>query len=52
LSDDDKKYVTFVKLFENEFVNQGYEEDRSISGKSRFGMEVVGAITAKRTQKS
>ena len=44
LSDTDKKYIEFGKQFENTFVNQGYEENRSIDQSLDLGWKLLSLL--------
>ena len=44
LSDIDKKYMTFGRLFEQEFVQQGVEENRSIDQTLEIGWKLLSAL--------
>lgn len=44
LSDIDKKYIKFGKLFETKFVNQGINENRSIEDSLDLGWELLSTL--------
>lgn len=44
LSPTDKKYIEFGKLFENKFVNQGFNENRSIEQSLDLGWELLSTL--------
>lgn len=44
LSPTDKKYIEFGKLFENRFVNQGFNENRSIEQSLDLGWELLSTL--------
>ena len=44
LSPIDKKYIEFGKLFENRFVNQGFNENRSIEESLDLGWELLSTL--------
>lgn len=44
LSPTDKKYMEFGKLFENRFVNQGFNENRSIEQSLDLGWELLSTL--------
>lgn len=44
LSDVDKEYLTFGKLFEEHFVNQGFEENRSIEETLDLGWDLLSVL--------
>ena len=44
LSDIDKKYIKFGKLFETKFVNQGINENRSIEDSLDLGWELLSIL--------
>lgn len=44
LSPIDKKYIEFGKLFENRFVNQGFNENRSIEQSLDLGWELLSTL--------
>lgn len=44
LSPTDKKYMEFGKLFENKFVNQGFNENRSIEQSLDLGWELLSTL--------
>src|SRR5699024_4750355 len=44
LSDMDKKYVTFGKLFEEYFINQGFDANRSIEETLDLGWDLVSVL--------
>lgn len=44
LSPTDKKYIEFGKLFESKFVNQGFNENRSIEQSLDLGWELLSAL--------
>lgn len=44
LSPVDKKYMEFGKLFENRFVNQGFNENRSIEQSLDLGWELLSTL--------
>lgn len=44
LSPVDKKYIEFGKLFENKFVNQGFNENRSIEQSLDLGWELLSTL--------
>lgn len=44
LSPIDKKYIKFGKLFESRFVNQGFNENRSIEQSLDLGWELLAAL--------
>jgi len=45
LSDRDKKFLKFAELFENEFIQQGKQENRSISGNSlKIGWKLLSTL--------
>lgn len=44
LSPADKKYIEFGKLFENRFVNQGFNENRSIEQSLDLGWELLSTL--------
>lgn len=44
LSTTDKKYIEFGKLFENRFVNQGFNENRSIEQSLDLGWELLSTL--------
>lgn len=44
LSDSDKKYIEFGKLFESKFVNQGFNENRSIEQSLDLGWELLSTL--------
>lgn len=44
LSDIDKKYIEFGKLFETKFVNQGANENRSIEDSLDLGWELLSTL--------
>lgn len=44
LSPIDKKYMAFGKLFENRFVNQGFNENRSIEQSLDLGWELLSTL--------
>ncbi|HRN86160.1 MAG TPA: V-type ATP synthase subunit B [Candidatus Dojkabacteria bacterium] len=47
LSEDDRKFVQFVDAFEKEFVNQGYENDRSIEESLNLGWKLLAMLPEK-----
>ena len=47
LSEDDRKFVEFVQAFEKEFVNQGYDEDRSITESLDIGWKLMKILPRK-----
>jgi V/A-type H+-transporting ATPase subunit B len=44
LTDRDRRYLTFADRFEREFVNQGWEEDRSIETTLNLGWELLSML--------
>ncbi|HCA71179.1 MAG TPA: V-type ATP synthase subunit B [Ruminococcaceae bacterium] len=44
LSPVDKKYIAFGKLFESKFVNQGFNDNRSIEQSLDLGWELLAAL--------
>lgn len=44
LSPTDKKYIEFGKLFKNSFVNQGFNENRSIEQSLDLGWELLSTL--------
>ncbi len=44
LSDVDKKYIEFGRLFENTFVNQGFDENRSIDQSLDLGWKLLSTL--------
>lgn len=44
LSPTDKKYIEFGKLFENKFVNQGFNENRSIEQSLDLGWKLLSTL--------
>ncbi|PIX03085.1 V-type ATP synthase subunit B, partial [bacterium (Candidatus Gribaldobacteria) CG_4_8_14_3_um_filter_42_11] len=44
LTDVDKKYLKFADEFEKRFVNQAYEEDRTIQQTLDLGWELIGIL--------
>ena len=44
LSDVDKLYAKFADEFENKYVSQGYEKDRSIEETLDVGWELLGTM--------
>lgn len=44
LSPTDKKYIEFGKLFESKFVNQGFNENRSIEQSLDLGWELLSTL--------
>lgn len=44
LSDTDKKYIEFGRQFDNTFVNQGYEENRSIDQSLDLGWKLLSLL--------
>lgn len=44
LTDVDKKYLKFADEFEKKFVNQAYEEDRTIQQTLDLGWELIGIL--------
>ena len=44
LSDTDKKYLEFVGAFENEFVRQGVQENRTIEDTLAIGWKLLGIL--------
>lgn len=44
LSPTDKQYIEFGKLFENKFVNQGFNENRSIEQSLDLGWELLSTL--------
>ncbi|MFH0739950.1 MAG: V-type ATP synthase subunit B [bacterium] len=44
LTDVDKRYLKFADEFENRFVNQSYEEDRTIQETLDLGWELIGIL--------
>ncbi len=47
LSENDKKFVAFSRSFENEFVNQGYETERSIIDTLTLGWTLLSKLDIK-----
>lgn len=47
LTENDKKYLTFLNEFENEFVNQGYYENRSIEETLNLGWKLLSKLDIK-----
>lgn len=47
LSNSDKKYIEFGKLFESKFVNQGFTENRSIEQSLDLGWELLSTLPRK-----
>jgi len=44
LSDRDKKFLEFAERFEDEFINQGTDEDRTIQGTLSIGWELLSIL--------
>ena len=44
LSDTDKKYIEFGRLFENTFINQGFDENRSIDESLDMGWRLLSTL--------
>ncbi len=44
LSDTDKKYIEFGRMFEGSFVNQGFEENRSIDQSLDLGWKLLSTL--------
>ncbi|TRM80311.1 V-type ATP synthase subunit B, partial [Sulfolobus sp. D5] len=44
LSEVDKKYLLFGELFERKFVNQGFNENRSIETTLDIGWEILSVL--------
>lgn len=44
LSDSDKKYMQFGKLFEQHFINQGFDENRSINETLDLGWSLLSVL--------
>ena len=44
LSDTDKKYISFGKLFEETFINQGFDEDRAIEQSLDMGWKLLSTL--------
>ena len=44
LSDRDKKFLEFAERFEDEFINQGTDEDRTIEGTLSIGWELLSIL--------
>lgn len=44
LSSIDKKYIEFGKLFEAKFINQGFDENRSIAESLNLGWELLSTL--------
>ena len=44
LSPTDKKYIEFGRLFESKFVNQGFNENRSIEQSLDLGWELLSTL--------
>ena len=44
LSDMDKKYAEFATAFENQYVSQGYETDRSIEDTLAIGWKLLSML--------
>ena len=44
LSSVDKKYAKFADAFENEYVSQGYETNRSIEDTLNLGWKLLGIL--------
>ncbi len=44
LSDTDKKYIEFGRLFENTFINQGFDENRTIDESLDMGWRLLSTL--------
>jgi V/A-type H+-transporting ATPase subunit B len=50
LTSVDKLYAKFADAFENEYVSQGYETNRSIEDTLNLGWKLLGYPAARRTE--
>ena len=44
LTNTDKLYLTFIERFENEFINQGYYENRDINSTLDIGWKLLSIL--------
>lgn len=51
LSDRDKLYLQFAELFEDRFIRQGYDEDRSIEESLAIGWELLSTLPRQELKK-